>query len=207
MLKKLGLAIFALTAISGLAFANGYWQDFPGLGTTANSVCTSYGNNGVCNQYKQAGPTYLTGNEQFPADTYSTNQGQQTITIPTSYFGAGYGLHTLNSTTGTGQNPVVADGVSEYIYTGAGTATFATLTFPPNPMRNQHFCIVNAGTGVLTLTSLVAGTNTAGVTPTFVGTTPTSIPVMTAVGTAGTVTLGRNCWAYSVANAIWYRVL
>ena len=95
------------------------------------------------------------------------------------------------------------------IYAGAGTATYTSFKLPPNPMQNQRFCLVNAGSGILTLTAVAAGTNVYGNTPTITGVTPTSIPVMTAVGTAGTVTLGSNCWLYQTAannTGIWYRI-
>jgi len=215
MLKKLGLSVFALIAASGIAIAGGAFMNFPGVGVTANTNCTSYGNNGVCNQYQPAGPTFLQGTETFPADTnYVNPQGATvqpyTVTIPTNLFGGGYGNTTVASTTGTTAAVVAADGVGTYIYTGAGTATYTSFKFPANPFTNQKFCLVNAGTGVLTLTAVAASANTFGNTPTVVGVTPTSVPVQTAVGTAGTVTLATNCWSY-VAGAsntgIWYRVL
>ena len=209
MLKKtkiaLALSIGVLSSVA--AYAASQWDGFPLVGDTAGTTCLSFGNNGVCNQFRPAGPAILNGTEQMPAANPNGPQAYQTVLIPSSSFGNGYGATVFNATTGTGQNPVVADGISHYVYTGAGTATFATITLPANPIAHQQFCIVNDGTGILTLTSINAGVNSAGVTPTFVGTTPTSIPVMTAVGTAGTVTLGTNCWLYSATQVKWYRVL
>ena len=213
-LKKLALAATLLIGGAAAALAAGVFSNYPGVGVTANTNCTSYGNNNFCNQYQPAGPSFLTGTEAFPADTnYVNPQGNTiqpyTITIPTSLFGSGYGNAAVSSATGTVALVQVADGVGTQIYSGAGTATYTSFKLPANPMNNQKLCLVNAGSGILTLTAVAAGTNSFNNTPTIVGVTPTSIPVATAVGTAGTVTLASNCWLYqSGANntGIWYRV-
>lgn len=214
MLKKLLLSAALLISAAGVALAAGAFQGFPGVGVTANTNCLSTGNNGVCNQFQPAGPTYLQGTETFPADSnYVNPQGAATqpytITIPTSLFGSGYGNAATSTTTGTTATVQATDGTGTYIYAGASTATYTSFKLPPNPMTNQKFCLANAGSGVLTLTAVAAGVNTFGNTPTITGTAPTSVPVATAVGTAGTVTLSSDCWIY-VAGAsntgVWYRV-
>lgn len=208
MIKKLGLGILGLSLTAAIAMADGAFQGYPLVGDTAGTTCLSFGNNGVCNQFRPAGPAALTGNEQIPADSGSSNQ-PFTVLIPSNLFGNGYGGATVFSTTGTTAAVVVADGVSNFIYTGAGTATFTSFKLAANPINNQVNCLVNAGSGVLTLTAVAASANSFSNTPTIVGVTPTSIPVMTAVGTAGTVTLGSNCWLYQAGannNGIWYRV-
>lgn len=214
MLKKLGLSLIALVSFFGIAYAAGYWQGLPLVGDTAGTTCLSYGNNSVCNQFRPAGPAVLSGNEQIPADTGVTGAGATgnpaSVLIPSNLFGNGYGNTTVFSTTGTTAAVVIADGVSNFVYTGAGTATFTSFKLAANPINNQMNCLVNAGTGVLTLSAVAASANSFGNTPTITGTTPTSIPVMTAVGTAGTVTLGSNCWLYQASgtnNGVWYRVL
>jgi hypothetical protein len=205
MLKKLGLTLSALIASVVIAIAAGAFQGFPLVGDTAGTTCLSYGNNAVCNQFRPAGPAALTGTEQIPADSGGSTQ-PFTVLIPTSLLANGYGGATVFSTTGTTAAIVVADGISNYIYSGAGTATFTSWKLPANPIDNQKVCLVNAGSGVLTLTGVTASVNRAGTTPTIVGVTPTSIPVATAVGTATTVTLSSNCWLFTVAG-VWYRVL
>lgn len=200
MLKKLGLSVLALFASVGIAIAAGAFDGFPVVGdTTGQTTCLSYGNNNVCNQWSPAGPANIPAGSQIPADTQSNGQ-PFTVKIPFTSLGGGN--IAVNTTTGVGQNPVVAAGVSNHIYAGAGTATYATFTLPATPTQNQSFCLVNAGSGVLTLTSIVVGT----VGQQIVGVAPTSLPVMTAVGTAGTVTLGTNCWIYNQPNVTWYRV-
>lgn len=207
--KRFLLAIaFSLTGISA-AFAQAF-PNYPTVGIGADTQCLSYGNNGRCTQYRPAGPNTLTGNETLPADTNLSNgQNPQTVLITSSLFAGGYGNATVSSTTGTTAAVQAADGIGTYVYTGAGTATYTSFKLPANPIQNQKFCLANAGSGVLTLTAVAAGTNVYGNTPTITGVTPTSIPVMTAVGTAGTVTLGTNCWLYQTAannTGIWYRI-
>src|SRR6185437_4166130 len=159
--------------------------------------------NSQCTTTVPAGPTTLTGNEDFVADTNVANGGgQETVRIPSSMLANGFGNTQIATTTGTTAAVVVADGVSTYIYAGAGTATYSSFKLPPNPMQNQKFCLVDAGTGILTTTSIAVGTSGQSI----VGTAVTSIPVATAAGTAGTVTLSSNCWLYSVSNKSWYRV-
>lgn len=225
MKKLLLVTTLGLSVIASVAAYAGAFTQYPQVGNTQNTqtppgpaystTCTSFGNGGICNQYQPYGPTYLQGTETFPADTnYVNPQGAQvqpiTVTIPTSLFGGGYGGATASATTGTTALVQVADGIGTYIYTGAGAATYTSFKLPANPMTNQKFCLANSSSGILTLTAITAGTNSFGNTPTITGVTPTSVPVMTAAGTAGTVTLGSNCWLYQAGannTGIWYRVL
>lgn len=212
MLKKIGLTFLGLLALTAVSYAGGSFQGYPLVGGDGATNCLSFGNNGVCNQYQPAGPSNLTGNETVPADTNiqggGSNANPSTVNVPVTLFGIGYGKATVLSTTGTTASVTVADGISAQIYSGAGTATYTAFNLPANPIGNQQVCLINAGSGVLTLSAVAASVNKFGNTPTITGVTPTSIPVMTAVGTAGTVTLGSNCWLY-VAGAsntgVWYR--
>lgn len=193
----------------GAAFGQAF-PNYPTVGVPANTQCLSYGNNGVCNQYRPAGPSVLTGNETVPADTNLSNGNQpQTVRVPMNLLAGGYGDTTVATTTGTTAAVQAADGIATYVYAGAGTATYTSFKLPANPIDNQKFCLVNSGSGILTLTAVTAAANSYGNTPTVTGVTPTSLPVMTAVGTAGTVTLGSNCWLYQAAannTGVWYRV-
>lgn len=208
MLKKIGLGLVGLTLTAVIAIAAGAFQGFPLVGDTAGTTCLSYGNNSVCNQYRPAGPAALTGNEQIPADTGSTGQ-PFTVLIPTNLLANGYGDAAVSTTTGTTAAVVVADGVSYQIYAGAGTATYTSFKLSANPIDNQKVCLINAGSGILTLTAVAASANTYGNTPTITGVTPTSIPVAVASGAQATVTNAGLCWLY-VAGAsntgVWYRV-
>lgn len=82
MLKKLSLGLLAVGLTAGLALAGAY-SNFPIVGVPDNTDCQSLGNNGVCNQYRPAGPTSVTGNEVIPADTnLPSGQNPQTVDIP-----------------------------------------------------------------------------------------------------------------------------
>lgn len=195
-MKKLALASLFLIGSIGAALAQAF-PAYPTVGVPADTECLRYGNNNVCNAYRPAGPTALTGKETVPADTnLAGGQNPQTVRIDIGSLGGG--AIVTNATTGVGQNITVADGVSNYIYTGAGTATFATFVLPPNPSPNQSFCLINAGTGALTTTSITVGT----VGQLIVGTTATTVPVMTATGTV----VGTVCWIYNTSNTTWYRI-
>lgn len=214
-LKKLGLAaVVAASVAIPAAYASGIFQGYPVVGSAA--FCTSTNSqstantvpgtlpSSVCTTTTPAGPTTLTGSEVIPMDTGVANGGgAATVLLPSMSLGNGFGGTTIATTTGTTAAVVVADGISNYIYAGAGAATYTSLKLPPNPMQNQKFCLTDAGTGILTTTAIVVGTTGQ----TIVGTAVTSIPVATAVGTAGTVTLSSNCWLYTSASKVWYRVL
>jgi hypothetical protein len=213
-LKKLGLAAIVAGSVTA-AYASGIFQGYPVVGSgsfcasnnsqqTTTTVPGAAYSNSQCTTTVPAGPTTLTGAEDYVADTNVANGGgQETVRVPASMLANGFGNTTIATTTGTTAAVVVADGVSNYIYAGAGAATYTSFKLPPNPMQNQQFCLSDAGTGILTLTAVAVGTSGQSI----VGVAPTSIPVATAVGTAGTVTLSKNCWLYNVSNTSWYRVL
>jgi len=202
-LTRLIAGAVALLGVTVAAHAAGMFSNLPIVGGAA--YCALYAGDGTtCSGYVPAGPTALTGNEKIPADTGLPNgQSPQSVLIPSTSFANGYGGTTVATTTGTTAAVVAANGISNYIYAGAGVATYTSFKLPPNPIQNQKFCLTNAGSGVLTTTAIAVGTSGQSI----VGTAPTSIPVATAVGTAGTVTLSSNCWIYNLSNTSWYRVL
>lgn len=220
-----GLLAVALTAGSVAAYAAGNYSMYPVVGGAAICAGTVTGAGGfggntgqgqattgsICPLSVPAGPPTLTGSEVIPMDTgLAGGAPPQTVVIPATLLANGFGGTTVATTVGTTAAVVVPDAISNYIYAGASAATYTSFKLPPNPISNQTLCLANASTAILTLTAVAASANSFGNTPTVTGTTPTSVPVMTAVGTAGTVTLGKNCWLY-VAGAsntgVWYRTL
>lgn len=201
--RLFGLAAVVLAAGLSTAHADGMFSKLPIIG--GQPYCALFAGDGTtCVENVPAGPPALTGNERVPADTHMPNgQSPQTALLPSTLLANGYGGTTIATITGTTAAVVVADGISNYIYAGAGAATYTSFKLPPNPIQNQKFCLTDAGSGILTLTAVAVGTTGQSI----VGTAPTSIPVATAVGTAGTVTLSSNCWIYNVSNTSWYRVL
>lgn len=214
MFKRLGLSLLALFTVATIAYAGGAFQGYPLVGGSGTTNCLSFGNNGVCNQYQPAGPATLSGNETFPADTNiqgggGTGSNSNTVVVPVTLFGGGYGNAAVLTGTGTTALVTVADGVNAQIYAGAGTATYTSFKLPANPINNQQTCLINSGTGILTLTAVSASANNFGNTPTITGTTPTSIPVGVASGAQATVTNTATCWIYVAGasnNGVWYRV-
>lgn len=228
MLKRyLAVAGIAVSLAATAAYAAGNYSTYPQVGGASFCVSTvgvngQQGNTGqgggaagtagaYCAQTVPAGPPALTGTELVPMDSgLAGGAPPQSVVIPSTLLANGYGGTTVSSTTGTTAAVVVADGISNYIYSGAGAATYTSFKLPPNPINNQTLCLMDAGSGILTLSAVAASANSFGNTPTVTGVTPTSIPVMTAVGTAGTVTLGKNCWLYQAGannTGVWYRTL
>lgn len=226
-LRAVAVGFVATAITSGALWAAGNYSTYPIVGGASFCASTvgvngqagntgqgggAAGTNGAyCAQTVPAGPPALTGAEVIPMDTGLANGASpQTVVIPSTLLANGYGSTTVATTTGTTAAVQVADGISNYIYAGAGTATYTSFKLPANPINNQSFCLANAGSGILTLSAVAAAANNFGNTPTVTGVTPTSIPVATAVGTAGTVTLSKNCWLYVAGasnNGVWYRTL
>lgn len=213
-MKKLLLAgalLGSLAAGIAAAYAGAFTQ-YPQVGNTQNTnnppgpaystTCTSFGNNGVCNQYQPYGPTYLQGTETFPADTnYVNSQGAQvqpiTVTIPTSFFAGGMGNAQVVT---TNANVAMANGVSNLI-SNQTTATIAAINLPPNPSNNQIVRIINAGSGVLTLTSIAVASGSG--QSIVQGAAPASLAIQTNNSAAA-----AESWVgyiYQSANTTWYR--
>lgn len=192
-----------LLGASVTAYAAGMFANLPIVGGAA--YCALYAGDGVtCAANVPAGPTALSGNEKIPADTgLAGGVSPQTVLIPSTSLAGGYGGTTIATTTGTTAAVVAADGVSTYIYAGAGTATYTSFKLPPNPIQNQQFCLINAGSGILTTTAIAVGTTGQSIVQ---GAAVTSIPVQVASGAQATVTSARACWKYNLSNTSWYRV-
>lgn len=224
-LTKYLAAAAAVCVAGGLAWGAGIFQTYPIIGGSA--YCGSANISGtaqggitgqgalvpaagiitgttICGQTIPAGPATFSGTETFPVDLYAqgtgvTGGGPATAVVPVMSVGGGN--ITVLTTTGTTASVAAANSTNHLVYAGAGAATWTTFALPASPLNNQVFCLSDAGTGILTLGAVTSGSNSV------VGVTPTSIPVATAVGTAGTVTLSENCWMFQASNTSWYRIL
>lgn len=134
----------------------------------------------------------LTGNELSPADTELTQGVQpQTELLSTTQYRA---LNYSQQTPLTGFAIVVAQNVGQLQLTPAGTLATGTITFPPNAVDGQQFCIFDTQTQ--TAVTLAPATG-----QTINGTAITALVANT-----------RYCYMYagSTANAgtanAWYRV-
>lgn len=87
MLKKFLLTSAFLSAGIAAAIGAGNYSQYPIIGVPDQTDCQSFGNGGVCNQYRPAGPNFITGNEIVPADTGLNNPA--TVDVPVSLLGFG----------------------------------------------------------------------------------------------------------------------
>src|ERR1700744_6274598 len=164
MKRYLLVAGFAVAIASTAAYAAGNYSTYPIVGGQTFCVSTvgcngQAGNTGqgggvagtngaYCAQTVPAGPPALTGSEVIPMDTgLAGGAPPQTVVIPSTLLANGYGGTTVSTTTGTTPAVQVADGISNFIYAGAGTATYTSFKLPPNPINNQSFCLADSGSG------------------------------------------------------------
>jgi hypothetical protein len=208
--KKLGLAaILAASVAIPAAYAAGYFPDFPILGSASfcastNSQSTSatvpgtLPSNSNCTNTVPAGPTSVTGSETVLAQTNVANgAGPANINIPVGALGAGsIGVVTSNAS-------VVMAAGQRYLISNQSTATIALVNLPPNPVDNQVASIVNAGSGVLTLTSVAVGASPSGTTIVG-GAAPATLGVQT--NNSAAAVLSAVDYVYRAADNKWYRV-
>lgn len=192
-LKKLALAAALLVGGVAAAMAAGAFSNYPGVGVAANTNCTSFGNNGFCNQYQPAGPTAVTGSETVPADTNLVSQNPATITIPTSYLLSGGVPQVVTA----GAATTVNNGTTSLILNGVG-ATEA-VTMPASPWNGQLVEIANVTAVAITTFSVAANAGQS-----LVGVAPTALAAQT--NNSAAIALTRVVYRYNTANTTWYRV-
>lgn len=198
-LRSVGVALAALAVASVAAVAAGMFPGLPIVG--AGSYCGGFstGVNGqVCTVTVPAGPTALTGKELIPADTQlAQGQAPQTVSIPAAALGAG-----LQQVVTTNASVAMVQGQTSLI-SNQTTATIALINLPPNPVNGQRATITNAGSGVLTITSIAVASGSG--QSIVQGAAPASLAIQTnnsAAAAASTVQ-----YVYNAANTTWYRVL
>lgn len=224
LFRSAAVGLGALAAISTAAWAAGYFPYFPvvggsaycssasgtGSGTGSSTFPSSgpgssfgqgsVGQSGVftltCNDQVPAGPAGLTGNEFIPADTaLPSGQQPQTVLIPTSLLMSGGSSLVVT----TNASLTIPNGVSSLI-SNQGAATIALITMPAAPWNGQYIEIANAGSGVLTLTSIAANTGQTIVQ----GAAPASLAIQT--NNAAAASLSSVVYRYQTSNTTWYRV-
>lgn len=194
MLKKLSVSAIALVAIVGAAFAqSGAFSQFPTVGVPADTECLSYGNNNVCNQYRPAGPTAITGNETVPADTnLSGGQNPQTVRIDITSLGAGPYQYAAPS---TGASLTLTAAQRRLIIEPSTTLANLAVIFPASTDLKDNQLMGVCTTQIVTALTVTAGSGTT------VLNKPTALLVPVTTG-------GASCveWVYRVSNTSWYRV-
>lgn len=191
MFKKLGFAVAGLIASAAIAIAAGAFQGYPLIGDTTGTTCLSYGNNSVCNQFRPAANSIITGNEQIPADT-GTNAQPNTVLIPASSLGAG--PYAYNAPL-TAASITVTSPTRRLILEPAGTIAALTVVFPAATALNDNQLFGLCTTQIVTALTLTAGSGTTILN----GPSALLVPVATGAG---------SCveWVYRQSNTSWYRV-
>jgi hypothetical protein len=207
MLKKLGLTILGLIAVSGVAVAQyttqsgGQGAGFPTLNVPADTQCTSYGNpvggTARCIVYAPAGPTALTGYETFLSDTHAPNGAiPQTMNVPLTAIGGGK-LTVIAPLTG---DSVALDAQTrQVIVNPAGTIAALTLTMPAASATMVDGSRIGiCGTQIVTALTLAAGTGN-----TFNPAVQTAmlVPVVTGAGSCTEYIYSKT----SATAGVWFR--
>lgn len=182
-MKKLFLATVLLVGSFGAALAGGAFSQYPQVGVPANTDCLSFGNNGVCNQFRPAGPNNLAGGAVLPSDTNNPNgQNPQTVLVPAVLTGS----TTQDAAPLTGTSITLVPGTAKLLLDPAATIAALTVVLPAATalVDGEEFDITSSQT----VTALT-------VTP---GTGTTLVPTITTVTAAAPIHL-----VYHAATAKW----
>lgn len=190
MLKKLGISAALLIGSLAVAMAAGLFAGYPLVGDTAGTTCLSTGNNNVCNQFRPAGPSIITGLEQIPADTGSGTQ-PTTVLIPPAALGAGPYVYNAPL---TGASITLTNLQRRLVLEPAGTIAALTVVTPAASTLIDGQLLGICSTQIVTALTLTEGTGT------------TMLGKATALAVPAT-TGGASCpeWIYRQSNTTWYR--
>ncbi len=148
--KKLALGTAALIASVGIALAGGAFNGWPIVGDPGNTVCLSFGNGGVCNQFSPAGPTSIPGGAMIPADSgLPGNQQPQTILIPAGM---------LNGLTNRLIGGDMTTNPAQRLSTTKGIASLATLSPTAAVMTADRWWTIAPAAGVTVTIDSTAAT-------------------------------------------------
>lgn len=199
-MKRTRIALVAgLSLLATAAIGAGLFSDYPIVGGAA--YCTSFVMNPItgaatttCNGPQvPAGPTVVTGNETWAADT-NLSQGRAPQTVSLKMAGLGIGPYQYNAPL-TGASLTVAATDRRMILEPAGTIATLTITLPAATalVDNQHWGLCS--TQIVTALTLTPGSGTT------VSNTQTATIVPLGTGAAACPE-----WVYRLANTNWYRI-
>jgi hypothetical protein len=178
--KKIVLGTAALIATVGIAMAGGAFNGYPIVGDPGNTVCLSFGNGGVCNQFSPAGPTSIPSGATVPADSgLPGSQAPQTINIPVGMLG-----NAVNRLIGGDftTNP------NQRLSTTKGIASLATLSPTAAVMTADRWWTIAPAAGV---TVTIDSTAATAVVPGFNNTKALRL-ARTTSGAAGNMCIGQT---------------
>ena len=192
-MKKLLLSFAFSVGLATVAVAQqGAFPNYPTVGVPANTECLSYGNNSVCNQYRPAGPTALTGDETVPADTNLATGQPATVRIDITSLGAGPYQYAAPS---TGATLTLTAAQRRLIIEPSTTLATLAVVFPASTALKDNQLMGLCTTQIVTALTLTAGSGTT------ILNKPTALLVPVTTG-------GASCpeWVYRSSNTSWYRV-
>lgn len=176
------------------AFASGLWPNLPIVGNPSYCAGTStlFGGQ-ACTTTIPAGPSAITGAEQFPADISGSAGPPTTVllsmrsinALPPTFVQISPTAATLQLTPGAYSGGFVIDSL------GAVTPTVIVF-MPASPMANQRFYIATSSTGIAQLS--VSSSDGS-----IVKSQPTSLTPSTTAG-------GGYEWIYNSTNNWWSRL-
>lgn len=191
-MKRLLLGVFALIAVcAGAAFAQ-MWPNWPIVGGAAYCQSTV---NGTCVSTIPAGPTVLTGDENWPANTNLSNgQNPQNVLLTPQALGLGAYSYQLVVAGSSSYTYTVPNNVKNVLYdiSGSGAISAVVVTAPAGPVDGQQVCVNSKNT----ITSFQYVANTG---QTLATTTPTVL-------TASTTVPQGYCWLYRATDLTWRRL-
>lgn len=189
------LAVVAGLLVAGsIAATAALFPNFPVVGGA--SYCGGFATGAagqVCVSTIPAGPTIITGNETWPADTnLASGQNPQTVALKPAPLGVG--PYEYNAPL-TGASITVAATSRRLVLEPAGTIAALTIVLPAATalVDNQHFGVCT--TQIVTALTITPGAGTT------VSNTVTALAVPNTVGQA-------SCpeWVYRQTNTNWYRI-
>lgn len=170
MFKKLSLAMLGLVAATGIAVAGGAFQGLPLVGGDGATICLSFGNNGVCNQFQPAGPANVPPASTLPVDTNLQGAGSaanpSTVAVPAVLTGA----TVLDAAPLTGTTIALPAGTAKLMLLPAGTIAALTVTLPAAAALFDGQELFIYSSQIVTALTITVGSGT-----TFIGTSPTTI--------------------------------
>lgn len=193
-MKKLLIAAALSVAMIGSAIAQqGAFPNYPIIG--GSSYCAST-TNGVCTSTIPAGPSILTGNEQFPANTELTQgRSPQNVLVTPAALNANpiQFVTVISNTAVSGISPTNINGGVFYYYAPPGSITSVSITLPTSPIDGQQYAVSsNRSITTLAITAASGQQMGANVAP-------------TALTASLTAPQGYN-FIYNAATTAWFRL-
>lgn len=191
-MKLFAASVALISLATPLKAQQGLWPNLPIVGGAAYCSSTT---NGTCTNTVPAGPSTLTGNEQFPANTeLSQGRSPQNVLVTPATLNALPIAVTDVSASAPSSAGISASSLSGgVLFVSGSTITLANVSLPLTPSDGQQYIISSS----VTLTGLKVS-----VYPTSTATISNAPTVLTASTTAPF----NYKFMYNSSGAKWYRL-